>query len=1481
MARKIPSVTREARRALRAGIVRLVLVGLVAVGIAIMLLALPPVRGRLARHAVSRLHLPNGQRLTVGRIAWPDPGHLQVWGVLWTSAHDTALACARIDLRVSLPALLRGDLHAHGLTIEGLRADVPVLSRMVRPDGTPTRSRFPRQGSFASVPSVGVDDFSLGIERLRLTDSLNVDEASFVGAFDNRRGFPIRFTLRQFRVRAGRPSLDSDGAVEVDVAAGVYRGSVFVDLKSWRFTLDAHATEGDSILLALTHGGESGEPWGMWVRCALETRGEAFAGLKFRGHAWLPSSAEIASSTGGDPTPLLPNLPRTRLQLDGAVRWEGGAASHLTLEAVPNGVVQAAAVRLFVRGSSVSLDTLALLLPGLRLDARGTLMDSTVHGRGTLRVADGAETGAWCALRVLEGLRTATLMVDVDGPRAAPAVMGALSAAGMLGTIPIDSIRVDLSSPAVPVAPAAFSLRGSVAGQALVASGTARIQGDLARVELQPVRFGFTGHEPPDGQGIVTVDLRDGSVRLSDLRVVNDWGMLSCSGGVGPGTGDAVKAHVEWPAIPKVPQAIRGLDEEVLRQLAASWHKAGPFFLDVQATLARDPSVGHTVVGSTRLPGPAQFAPLAPQARLVGLGPVEGTFAARIDSSARVDAAVRLHAPGWMDSAVAHVRIRDGVTSIDSFDLGLFLGHLAGSGMVGPAGSSVTVRYDLDDLGALRSVLPSIPADLGGSLEVEAHYAADATSRRLEARAGAAVIASGVHLPRGEAEIRWGSDSLIVDVRAPDGVRSSAFELRRVAARYAALAGGSPGTLALAAEGDVGARSRIGLAIGRGEWRAVVDSLELWLPDGGMTSVSPFVVAYRPASMTLAVSRLVLRGSLGSLEADGTLSPDGSRFGALLAASVPAREDLPRIPPLLRGATVEASLSCTGRDSVEARWWIEGLAVPGTGAQGSIRAGPSGIRADLTGRQTGRDVVTGLVSTPLRVNVWPPALVWVDEPIQGLVRVDSLIVPLSDPRISPARVALANGSLSLEGSLGAPRAAVHAAVELPRGKKEPARIIGLEGAARPVRRVRRESDAGREASIDSLTLQVHVTSARDTILTASAGTTILFSASPFLLMLPDDATLEVALDAPRFPLDAVNPSLPARTELTGVLAARVGARGPVANPAVQGAFTARQAGVRLTDGSRAVADIRLSLEGTAVAPRIRGAIGVLNGVVVLPENPQAVHDVEGDAMVWAIHPPGHGPLPPAPPHARGTPTRRRVPAFAPDLDVELRVPGGLWVRGQGLNVEVAGDVQATCRPAPVLTGTMRIVQGRFDYLGRSFRLRQGSLVFYGNDPPDPVLDLVADAKVADVTFTITLKGTLRAPALALDADPWMPEADIVSYLLLGRPVDRLDSGQLDLVRERLTEIASMRGADELQAAVSKALGLDLIEVGEGRAGSAEALVVGKYLGPRLLIGYERGLARGSHTYVTLEYLVSEFLRLKTWTGQSGDSSAEVSFVKDY
>ncbi len=303
----------------------------------------------------------------------------------------------------------------------------------------------------------------------------------------------------------------------------------------------------------------------------------------------------------------------------------------------------------------------------------------------------------------------------------------------------------------------------------------------------------------------------------------------------------------------------------------------------------------------------------------------------------------------------------------------------------------------------------------------------------------------------------------------------------------------------------------------------------------------------------------------------------------------------------------------------------------------------------------------------------------------------------------------------------------------------------------------------------------------------------------------------------------------------------------------------------------AASDGGLTVEGTLAHPVVRGDL-TLTRLVVRPTvltqtsgpspEPDPTIEVIGVAAAPAEPEPARPPL---------------DVADALSLDVAIHVVRDAWIRRTDADVELRGDLRLgkeAYRPLFV-TGEIQLVRGWYAFQGRRFGIDEGRIVFGGDVPPDPQLDIRAIHKAGDYEVTVAITGRASEPALALSSSPPLEQADILSVLVLGRPARDLGRDEkIDLQRQAMS-LASGYVMPELRQSMMNTLGLDTFELGD------QGLRAGRYVTRDVFVTLAQDFTGRAGQTMGVEYAVTRRLSLKLSTSTQGNSAVDLLWRRRY
>jgi translocation and assembly module TamB len=209
----------------------------------------------------------------------------------------------------------------------------------------------------------------------------------------------------------------------------------------------------------------------------------------------------------------------------------------------------------------------------------------------------------------------------------------------------------------------------------------------------------------------------------------------------------------------------------------------------------------------------------------------------------------------------------------------------------------------------------------------------------------------------------------------------------------------------------------------------------------------------------------------------------------------------------------------------------------------------------------------------------------------------------------------------------------------------------------------------------------------------------------------------------------------------------------------------------------------------------------------------------------------------------------------------------------GLKARLDGVIAVVTRPDDVVRGdgVIRIVDGEYRAFGQFVTIRRGELRYSMTPLDAPALDQVGDRVIRneDIVVSINVRGTLDEPFITLSSVPAMPENEALSYLITGRSINTLQSGEAASL-DRAAQSLAVSGGGLLLGSLGTRYGIDEVTV-EQTGDDDTSVVLGKYLSPKLFVSYGISIAEAINT-IKLRYTLNDRWALKAEAGlqQSAD-----------
>ncbi|MBL8446722.1 MAG: translocation/assembly module TamB domain-containing protein [Zoogloeaceae bacterium] len=257
--------------------------------------------------------------------------------------------------------------------------------------------------------------------------------------------------------------------------------------------------------------------------------------------------------------------------------------------------------------------------------------------------------------------------------------------------------------------------------------------------------------------------------------------------------------------------------------------------------------------------------------------------------------------------------------------------------------------------------------------------------------------------------------------------------------------------------------------------------------------------------------------------------------------------------------------------------------------------------------------------------------------------------------------------------------------------------------------------------------------------------------------------------------------------------------------------------------------------------------------------------------------------------------------FRLSVDAQLDLGPRLYLRAAGVAARLAGVLHVEGRDGQSLVtrGTVTAADGSYEGYGQTLAIERGRVNF--NGPLDnPALDVVALRKGLAVEAGVAITGTAKRPQVRLVSEPNVPDAEKLSWIVLGRPPDSASGSDMGLLIPAAQALLGGPGGG-MTAQLANSLGLDLVSIGQGDLGSVtrgatsrvvgtgatvvagatvsgQVVSLGKRLSADAFFSVEHSLA-GAESIVKLTYQLTRHLAVvvRGGTDNAVDLSYTISF----
>lgn len=229
-------------------------------------------------------------------------------------------------------------------------------------------------------------------------------------------------------------------------------------------------------------------------------------------------------------------------------------------------------------------------------------------------------------------------------------------------------------------------------------------------------------------------------------------------------------------------------------------------------------------------------------------------------------------------------------------------------------------------------------------------------------------------------------------------------------------------------------------------------------------------------------------------------------------------------------------------------------------------------------------------------------------------------------------------------------------------------------------------------------------------------------------------------------------------------------------------------------------------------------------------------------------------------------------AFRFALDLAVRAPGQVFVRGQGIDAEFGGEVRVGgTLDDPSVRGAFDLRRGAIAILSQRVTLSRGNVQFLGDTVP--LLDIAGGVAKNGITATVSARGRADDPKIVLSSVPTLPQEEILARLLFSKQATQLTPFEAAQLLQVVGKWSGLDTGPDILERVRTTLGIDALSATTDDKGNT-TVTAGRYVGSGVFVGVSQA---GGGT-ATVEIDLTDEIKLR---GEAGATDSKVSVAAEW
>lgn len=233
--------------------------------------------------------------------------------------------------------------------------------------------------------------------------------------------------------------------------------------------------------------------------------------------------------------------------------------------------------------------------------------------------------------------------------------------------------------------------------------------------------------------------------------------------------------------------------------------------------------------------------------------------------------------------------------------------------------------------------------------------------------------------------------------------------------------------------------------------------------------------------------------------------------------------------------------------------------------------------------------------------------------------------------------------------------------------------------------------------------------------------------------------------------------------------------------------------------------------------------------------------------------------------------KKSTPPLKAMIDLAISLGENVHITGQGIDANLGGQLRLTGDPDSSLQaqGIIKVINGTYVAYGKKLVIEHGVLKLNG-PLNNPVLDISAMRRDQEVAAGVAVRGTMQAPRVTLLSEPSVPDAEKLSWLVLGQSLNNAGSADLTILNSATSALFAAGPANGIRSQIAARFGLDDISFRSQTQDNVQQRIIrfGKQINPRLTVLFQQSL-QSVGSVLVMRYTLSPQFSIEAEAGTRG------------